>query len=335
MLIKWFSASYRQLLCWVILLSCNIHTTRAAPTFDDYPNRPIRVIVPGPASGGGDTLARIISNELSLRLGRQLIVDNRPGASGMIGAELAAKAPPDGYTLFMGHSGTHAINVSMHSHMRYDPVKDFSPIALIAVTPNILVGYPLLPTKNIVELIKLAQKNDGQIKFSSGGVGFSQHLAGVLFGLMAKINIMHVSYKGGTPALMDIMSGQIELMFPNIPAAIPFIENKKLFAYGVTSINRSQALPDVPTIAEAGLKNYEAVGWFGLMAPSKTNEFITRKINQEVRLILKKPDVLKLLKSLGADPGNTTPDQFTSFMSTETKKWATIIKVAGISEQKE
>jgi len=315
-----------KLLIFMSLIISSITTVSA-----QYPTKTVRIIVPGPASGGADLLTRIVSNELTKIWGRQVIVDNRPGASGMIGTELAAKSVADGYTLLTGHSGTHAINVSIQSNIRYDPIRDFTPIHLFAITPNVLVGHPSLPVKTVKDLINFIKERPEKINYSSGGVGFSQHLAGVLFCMMTNLQIKHVPYKGGTPALIDVVSGNVELMFPNIPAAISFIQSGKLRVFGVTSSKRSQALPFVPTISESGLKGYEAVGWFGLFAPAKTSELIVKSINEEIGRILRKQNIAEQYKALGADSLETTTEQFGEFVASEIKKWAVIVKKSGLT----
>src|SRR5205809_3388235 len=247
-----------------------------------YPTKPVRLVVPFPAGGTTDLLARAAAQRLSEAWGQQVIVDNRPGAAGNIGAELVARSAPDGYTLLMGTVGTHAINASLYAKMPYDHVKDFAPVILVAGVPNVLEVNPALPVNSVADLIKLAKAKPGQINFASSGSGTSIHLSGELFKTMAGVDMTHVPYKGSAPALTDLMGGQVQLMFDNLPSALPQIKGGRLRAIALTSTTRAAVLPDIPTVAESGLPGFEASSWFGILAPAGTPPAIVTWINAEV-----------------------------------------------------
>ncbi len=302
------------------------HTGAMAQT---YPAKVIRLVVPGPPAGGADILARTVAQKLTETWGQQVIVDNRAGASGIIGSEFTAKAPPDGYTLMVGHSGTHAINAGLYSKLPYDPVRNFTPITLVAITPNILVVHPSLPARSVRDLIAFAKARAGQITYASAGVGFSQHLAGELFASMAGLKMVHVPYKGSAPGMTDLIGGHVSLMFPNIPAAFPHIQSGRLRALGVTSLKRSSAVPAVPTIAESGLPGYEAVAWFGIFGPAGLPQDIVSRLNGEIVKIIAQPEVREQITRQGGDPGGNSPDEFAAFVKAEIAKWARVIKQSG------
>jgi tripartite-type tricarboxylate transporter receptor subunit TctC len=253
-----------------ILLGALVAVVAACASAQTYPTRPIRLVVPFPAGGTTDILAREVGDRLSRSFGQSVVVDNRPGAGGNIGSDLVAKSAPDGYTLLMGTVGTHAINPSLYTRMPYDHVKDFVPIILVAGVPNVLEVTPSLPVNSVADLIKLAKEKPGQLNFASSGNGTSIHLSGELFKTMAGVDMTHVPYKGSAPALTDLMGGQVQLMFDNLPSSLQQIKAGKLRAIAVTSAQRAPALPNVPTIAESGLPGFEASSWFGLLAPAGT-----------------------------------------------------------------
>jgi len=255
----------------------------------NYPTKPIRLVVPFPAGGTTDILARAAAQKLSEALGQQVVVDNRPGAGGNIGADIVAKSAPDGYTLLMGTVGTHAINPSLYTKMPYDHFKDFVPVVLVAGVPNVLVVTPSLPVNSVQDLIKLAKEKPGQINFASSGSGTSIHLSGELFKTMTGVEMTHVPYKGSSPALTDLMGGQVQLMFDNLPSALPQIKGGKLRAIAVTSTKRAPALPDIPTMAESGLPGFEASSWFGVLAPAGTPPAVVTRINTEINKWLQSP----------------------------------------------
>ena len=294
-----------------------------------YPGKPVRLVVPFPAGGTTDILARAAAQKLSEAWGQQVIVDNRPGAGGNIGAELVAKAAPDGYTLLMGTVGTHAINASLYSKLPYDPVKDFAPVILVAGVPNVLVVNPSLPVNSVPELIAYAKANPGALNFASSGSGTSIHLSGELFKTLTGVQMTHVPYKGSAPALTDLMGGQVQLMFDNLPSSLGFIKAGKLRALAVTSSARAAALPDVPALAEAGVPGFEASSWFGILAPAGTPRDIILRINGEVAKWLASPEAREKLAGQGAIAAGGTPEDFARHINAEMAKWAKVVKESG------
>jgi tripartite-type tricarboxylate transporter receptor subunit TctC len=294
-----------------------------------YPNRSIRLVVPFPAAGTTDILARAVAQKLTESLGQSVVVDNRPGAAGNIGSDLVAKSSPDGYTLLMGTVGTHAINPSLYSKMPYDHLKDFVPVVLVAGVPNVLVVNPALPINSVADLIKLAKDKPGTINFASSGSGTSIHLSGELFKTMAGVDMTHVPYKGSAPALTDLMGGQVQIMFDNLPSSLAQIKAGKLRAVAVTSMNRAPALPNVPTINESGLPGFEASSWFGVLAPAGTPAPIVARINAEVNKWLQSADAREKLLGQGAEAAGGSPEQFATFIRAETEKWAKVVKASG------
>ncbi len=294
-----------------------------------YPTKPLRIVVPFPAGGTTDILARAVAQKLSETLGQPAVVDNRPGAGGNIGAELVAKAPPDGHTLLMGTVGTHAINASLYAKMPYDHVRDFAPIILVAGVPNVLVVHPSVPVNNVQELIAYAKANPGKLNFASSGSGTSIHLSGELFKTMAGVQMAHVPYKGSAPAVTDLLGGQVQLMFDNLPSALPHIKAGKLKALAVTSATRAATLPDVPTIAESGLAGFDATSWFGLLAPAGTPQPIIARLNSEVAKWLASAEAKEKMAALGANPTGHATDEFVRHIAAETSKWAKVVKESG------
>jgi len=294
-----------------------------------YPTKPIRLVVPFPAGGATDILAREVAKHLTDAWGQSVVVDNRPGAGGNIGSELVAKAAPDGYTLEMGTVGTHAINASLYSKMPYDHVRDFVPVILVAGVPNVLEVNPALPVNSVQELIAYAKANPGKLNFASSGSGTSIHLSGELFKVMAGVQMMHVPYKGSAPALQDLIGGQVQLMFDNLPPSLPQIKAGKLRALAVTSAARAPALPDTPTVAEAGLPGFEASSWFGVLAPAGTPPEIVNKLNAEIAKWLASPGAKEKLANVGANIAGGTPEDFARHIQAETTKWAKVVKESG------
>ena len=297
-----------------------------------YPTRPIRLVVPSSPGGGTDITGRIVANKLSEQLGQPVVVDNRAGAGTIIGIEIAAKAPPDGYTLLMGLS-TLAINPSMYAKLPYDALRDLAPISLAVLSPNILTVHPSVPAKTVKEFIALAKAKPGTITFGSAGQATSPHLSGELLKVLAKIDIVHVPFKGSGQSVISSLAGEIAANFPSVPTAIPYIKAGKLRGLGVTMAKRTAALPDVPSIAEAGVPGYEATQWFGMLAPAGTPRPIIDRLNQEMVKLLKSPDVRDRLIADGADPAPTTPEEFGAYIKSETEKWTKVIKAAGIKPQ--
>jgi tripartite-type tricarboxylate transporter receptor subunit TctC len=294
-----------------------------------YPTKSIRLVVPFPAVGTTDILAREVAQRLSVSFGQSVVVDNRPGAAGNIGSDMVAKSAPDGYTLLMGTVGTHAINPSLYAKMPYNHVKDFVPIVLVAGVPNVLEVTPSLPVNSVADLIKLAKEKPGQLNFASSGSGTSIHLSGELFKTMTGVDMMHVPYKGSAPALTDLMGGQVQLMFDNLPSSLAQIKAGKLRAIAVTSAQRSPALPNIPTIAESGLPGFEASSWFGLLAPAGTPPAIVARVNADVNEWLQTAEAKEKLLAQGAIPAGGTPEQFAAHIRVETEKWAKVVKVSG------
>jgi tripartite-type tricarboxylate transporter receptor subunit TctC len=300
-----------------------------------YPNKPITLIVPFAAAGTTDILARAVGVELSKSLGQQVIIDNRPGAGGNIGAQLVSKAAPDGYTLLMGTVGTHAINQALYAKMPYDTFKDFAPVTLVASVPNVLVLNPAFADRNKITDVKsfvtYLKANPGKTNMASSGNGTSIHLAGELFKTQTKTFMVHIPYRGSSPALTDLMGGQADVMFDNLPSSMGYIKSGKLRAIAVTSAKPSVALPGVPTIAQAGgdLANFEASSWFGILAPAGTPKEIVDKLQHETAKALSSPAVKEKMISQGADPVGNTPEQFAAHIQAESKKWAKVVKDSG------
>lgn len=300
-----------------------------------YPNKPIKLVVPFAAAGTTDILARAVGAELTKAFGQQVIIDNRPGAGGNIGTELVAKSAPDGYTLLMGTVGTHGINQALYPKLPYDPIKDFAPVTLVASVPNVLVLNTAFAEKNkitdVKSFIAYAKAHPGKLNMASSGNGTSIHLAGELFKSQTKTFMVHIPYRGSSPAITDLIAGQADLMFDNLPASMPFIKTGKLRALAVTSSKPSPALPDVPTIAKTGgeLANYEASSWFGILAPAGTPKDIVDKLQQEIAKALASPAVKEKLVAQGAEPVGNTPEQFAAHIQGETKKWAKVVKDSG------
>lgn len=302
---------------------------------DNYPSRPIRIVVPFAAAGTTDILARAVAYELQKSLGQNVIVDNRPGAGGNVGADLVAKAAPDGYTLLMGTVGTHAINQSLYPKLSFDPIRDFAPVTLVASVPNVLVLNPeFARTNNIKDVqsfVGYLRAHPGKVNMASSGNGTSIHLAGELFKTMTHTSMVHIPYRGSGPALTDMVGGQANVMFDNLPSSLQFIKAGKLTALGVTSSKPSPALPGVAPISSVGgdLAGFEASSWFGILAPAGTPKEIVNKLQQEIAKSLSAPSVKEKLVSQGADPVGDTPEQFAAHIQSETKKWAAIVKASG------
>jgi tripartite-type tricarboxylate transporter receptor subunit TctC len=295
--------------------------------------KPVRIVVPFAPGGTTDILARAMAPELSRAFGQQFIVDNKPGAGGNVGGDLVAKSPADGYTLLMGTVGTHGINQSLYPKMPFDPIKDFAPVTLVAGVPNVLVMNPAraeaAKIHSVADLIKYAKANPGKLNMASSGNGTSIHLSGELFKSMTGTFLVHFPYRGSGPALLDLIGGTMDLMFDNLPSAMPHIKAGKLKALAVTTAQRSAALPDVPTIAEAGVKGFEASSWFGLLAPAGTPADIVNRIQQEAAKALGTPELKERLLAQGAIPSGMKPSEFAAYIAAETAKWAQVVKASG------
>jgi tripartite-type tricarboxylate transporter receptor subunit TctC len=294
-----------------------------------WPAKPIKWIVPFAPGGTTDILARTVGEKLALALGQPVVVENKPGAGGGVGAEFTAKAAPDGYTIMGGTISTHAINASLYNKLPYDPVKDFVAITLIARVPNMLVVNPAIPASNVKELIALLKANPNKYSFASSGNGTSQHLSGELFKTMAGVEMQHIPYKGSPPALQDVVGGQVTMTFDNITTALPLAKAGKLRALAVTTATRSAAAPDVPTLAESGLPGFEVGSWQGVFAPAGTPPEIVRRLNAEIVKILNLPDVREKLTGLGAEPVGNSSEEFSAMVKAEVVKWADVVKKSG------
>ena len=309
----------------IALISLQVNAQSATA----YPTKPIKIVVPFPPGGATDILARAIGFELQKTWGQSVVIENKPGAGGNTGADLVAKSPADGYTLIMATVGTHAINMSLYAKMPYDAVKDFEPIVLVAGVPNLLVVHPSVPAKSVKELTALAKAQPGKLNVASSGNGTSIHLAAELYKQMAGVDILHVPYKGSAPAVADLLGGQVQLMFDNMPVSLPHAKAGKLRALAVTSLKRSPALPDVPTMDVEGLKGFDATSWFGLLAPAGTPKDIIAKLNSASVAALATSEMRERLAAQGADPVGNTPEQFATFIKAEIEKWAKIVKASG------
>jgi len=298
-----------------------------------YPTKAIRLIVPFPPGGPNDILGRVVAQQLTEQLGQQVVVDNRGGAGGIIGAELAAKAVPDGYTLLLGGTASLSINPSLHKTLPYDPLRDFAAVSMVGTAPSILITHPSVPVKTVKDLIELAKAKPGQLNFASAGIGTPPHLAGELFKSMAGIDMVHVPYKGGGPALTDLLAGQVGIYFSGISSALPYVRDGRLRGIAVTSAKRTAVMPDMPTIAESGLPGYEVGNWYAILAPAATPTAVVARLNSEIRKALAVAEVKKRFIELAADPVGSTPAALAAYTRSEIAKWAKVIKSAGIKPE--
>ena len=294
-----------------------------------YPSKPIRLVVPFPAGGSLDVVARAIGQKLTEAWGQPVVIDNRPGAGGNIGADLVAKSAPDGYTILEGALSTHAVNVSLYGKMPYDPIKDFAPITLVAVTPNVLVLNASFPVNSVPELLAYARANPGKLSFGSGSNGSAGHLAGELFKTEAGVDMVHIPYKGGAPALQALLAGDTQLMFDNLANAATQLKAGKLKALAVTTAKRSSLMPELPTLSETGLPGFDIYTWWGFMAPAGTPKEIVAKWNAEVTRILNSPEMKAFFAQQGAEPAPDSPEQFAALIRSEISKYAKIVKQSG------
>lgn len=297
-----------------------------------YPSRPVRIIVPFAPGGGSDIFGRTLAGRLNEALGQPVVVENRPGGNTLIGAELAARAAPDGHTLFLSTNGTVAINPSLYKKLPYDPVKDFAPVGLLGVGPNVLVVHPSLPVKTVKELIALAQSHPGKLTYASSGIGGAPHLAGELFKHMAQVNLVHVPYKGAAPATTDLLGGQVQVMFAGLGPAIGHIKANKLRGIAVASAKRSAALPALPTLGET-LAGFEASSWFALFAPAATPQDVIGRLNAEIGKVLARKDVHDPLMTQGYEPATGTPADLAGLLAKDIARWADVIKRAGVTAE--
>lgn len=316
-----------------VLLATVASATALTAAAQAFPSKPMKIIVPFPPGAATDTLARAVAQKLSEAYGQPVVVENKSGATGTIGSTQVMMSPPDGYTLLMATTSTHGIAPNLYKKAPYDPVRDFEPVSLVAWTPNVLAVNPSVKADSVKELIALARAEPGKITFASSGSGSSIHLAGELFKSMAGVDMLHVPYKGAAPALTDLIGGQVSIMFDTVAQSLPQIKAGKLKALAVTTRQRSSALPDVPTVSEAGLPGYEMAGWIGLLAPRGTPRDVIDKLAAEVARIVKLPDVRERMATLGVELAGSPPQEFGSVISTELPKYAKLMRDAGMQKE--
>jgi len=300
-----------------------------AQTADAWPAKPIRFILPFPPGGGTDILGRLIAERLTANLGQPVVTENRGGAGGNVGAEAAAKSAPDGYTIVLVAPSL-AISPSLYSKLNYDAVKDFAPVSLVATVPNVMITNPAVPAGTLKEFIALAKSKPGEMNFGSGGSGTSNHLAGELFNIVAGVKLVHVPYKGVNLAMQDVLSGRVQLVVIGVPATVPNIKAGKLRALALVAPQRSAVLPDVPTVAEAGLANFEVTTWYGILAPAGTPRPIVARLNAELVKIMHAPELKEKLDALATDPVTSTPEEFAGLIQREIAKWGEVVREAGL-----
>src|SRR5438067_3281592 len=321
--------------CYIIedmrrLIAMALFSIAVVSQAQPYPTKPIHLVVPFPPGGGNDTVARALAQQLGPDLGQPVVIDNRPGAGGSVGAELAAKSPADGYTLFLAGVGSHAVNPNVHAKLSYDPVKDFAPVSLLASAPSVLVVNPAVPARTIAEFTAYARANPGKLNYASNGAGSAAQLAAAMYESLAGARMVHVPYKGIAPAMTDLMSGEVQLMFGTIVALVPHIQAGKLRALAVTSRKRSALLPDLPTLTESGLPDYEAGPWYGILAPAGTPREVIGRLHGAIVKALRQPDVAKRLAAEGAEVIGSTPDEFAAHIKAEIARVGNVVRAAGI-----
>jgi tripartite-type tricarboxylate transporter receptor subunit TctC len=294
-----------------------------------YPNKPLKLILPFPPGGGTDILGRVIAERLSANLGQPVVTENRGGAGGNVGAEAAARSSPDGYTIVLVAPSL-AISPTLYSKLNYDPVKDLAPISLVATVPNVMITHPSVPAQTLQEFIALVRSRPGAMNFGSGGSGTSNHLAGELFNIVAGTKLVHIPYKGVNLAMQDVLSGQVHLVFIGIPAAAPHIKAGRLRALALVAPQRTLALPEVPTVAEAGLKDFEVTTWYGVMAPAGTPRPVITRLNSELVKIMHTPDTKERLAGMATDPLTSTPEEFAAYLKQEIAKWGDVVRKANL-----
>ena len=302
----------------------------AAISAESFPARPLRLVVPFAPGGSADFVARLVALRMFESSGKQVVVDNRGGASGMIGNEIVARSAPDGYTLTVGTLGPFAVNASLFEKMPYDPAADFAPVSLTGTASHILVTHPAVPVATVTDLIALARSKPGQLAFASSGIGNATHLSGELFKHMAKVDMVHVPYKGGGPAMSDLVGGQVALSFASMPSALPHVRSGRLRAIAVSAGKRSPAIPELQTVAESGLPGFASEDWQGILAPAKTPRQIVMLIGGELQRVMALPDIAEKLMAAGFEARTGTPEAFAELMKTETAKWARVVSAAGI-----
>ena len=316
----------------LLIASSGLMAAGPATAADVYPSKTIRLVVPFAPGGGSDIVARLLSPKMTEALGQTVVVDNRAGASANLGAAVVAKAAPDGYTLLLANAN-YTINPSLFKSLPFDPVREFAPVALLANVTNVLAIHPSIPAKSVKELISFAKAHPGQLNFASPGNGTSSHLAGELFRQVAKIEVVHIPYKGATPAITDLIAGQVSFTMASVLSVLPYAKQGRLRMLAVTTAKRSGALPDIPTISEAGLPGFEVSNWYGILATGGTPRLAVDRLNSELARIARVPDLAEKLAAQGADPATGTPEEFERFIQAELKKWSAVVRSAGINPE--
>jgi len=322
----------KRLIPALALTACAL-VAASGPSLAQYPVTPVRIIDPYPPGGTTDILARLVSTRLTDKLGQSFIVENRPGAAGAIGSQAVAKSAPDGYTLVMGTISSHGINSALYKALPYDPVKDFAPVTNVASTPNVITVNPELPVKNLAELLKLAKEKPGKLNFGSTSQGGSPHMSAELLKMMTRVDLVHVPYKGAGPMLADLIGGQVQIGFDNLPSSMSHIRSGKVRAIAVTTPSRWPGAPEIPTVAESGVTGYEVSGWFGLLAPAGTPKPVIDVLYAALSEILKQPDVQKQMLELGAAPVGNPPDAFGRQIAGEVEKWKKVVATTGVKAE--
>lgn len=322
----------QQTLTWAAG-GCLLVLAASGATAQQYPSKPVKFVVPFVAGGPTDIQGRLLGEKLSQRMGQQFVIDNRGGANGNIGMEITAKSPPDGYTIVIATVGTWAVNPSLYKQMPFDVVKDFAPIAQVSTSPGVLVVHPSVPVKNVKELIALARAKPGKLDYGSSGVGGFGHISGALFSLMTKTEMVHIPYKSSAPSLTDVIAGQIQVLFNNAISTVPYIKSGQVRPLAVTSLKRMPALPELPSLDEAGIKGYDNSSWSAVAAPAGTPKEIIARLNSEINQILKLPDIQEKSAAVGAVIVGGTPEQFAEYLKSEINKFARVVREAKINAQ--
>ena len=295
-----------------------------------WPSKPIKIVAPSTPGDAPDVIARLVADKLSIALGQQVVVENKPGAGGVVGSDAVAKAAPDGYTLIMGNAGSHGINAAVYAKLPYDIQRDFAPVSQVAIAPNVMVINPSVPANTVAEFIAYAKAQPGKLSYASGGNGSSAHMSMELFKSMAGVDIEHIPYKGSSPALTDLVGGQVAVFIGNMPPTVPLVKAGKLRALAVTTKTRSALMPELPTIAEAGLPGYETVAWFGVLAPAGTPPDVVNRLSQEIGKIARSPEMREKLLAMGAEPVGGTPEEFKAVIDRDIAKWKPLAQKVGI-----
>jgi tripartite-type tricarboxylate transporter receptor subunit TctC len=312
------------------IVAMTIGAAAPAAVAQSYPTKTIKLVAPSTPGDAPDVIARLVADKLSIVLGQQVVVENRPGAGGIVGSEAVARAVPDGYTLIMGNAGSHGINAAVYANLPYDIQRDFAPVSQVAVAPNVMVINPSIPAKTVVEFIAYAKSQPGKLSYASGGNGSSAHMSMELFKSMAGVDIQHIPYKGSSPALTDLVAGQVAVFIGNMPPTVPLVKAGKLRALAVTTKGHSALMPELPTIAESGLPGYETVAWFGVLAPAGTPPEIVNRLSLEIGKIARSPEMREKLLAMGAEPVGGTPEEFRAVIDRDIAKWKPLAQKVGI-----